>query len=370
MKQKIPDTTAEVEEESAPSEACCKKIPKNMKPIPLMAIPVLPPLPPIPVLKPTKLKSKKLNTKKQNTKPTSPTSTIISTTRKNKLPEIELFKSNYLSCFTINDPIKTRILVDTGAENGNIISLSYFQKLQKLYPDLVLQEDNSIITSFKSKQKNYGNIKLPIKLAYGFHLNESFSKNQFIKFICIDTLENYDIILGLPAIHQLQMRLDFMEGAITILDRKIHLTVNNPYIKTIDVRAIQRTILKPGRETHIPVKIESDEIFKNAPDYYHKIIPSKVVQDTKCLKMPSAVARNQIEFVSIANLSERPIKIKSNALLAYIVAANPTADTHMVDLASIMTQEDTEDDDEMLEKIYLPQRLMSKNGQMMTSRNI
>ena len=58
-----------------------------------------------------------------------------------------IFKSNFLSSITINKPIKMRILIDTGAEEINLLTLKTFKKFKELDKNLKLTKNPLIVRS-------------------------------------------------------------------------------------------------------------------------------------------------------------------------------------------------------------------------------
>ena len=102
-----------------------------------------------------------------------------------------------------------------------------------------------------------------------------------------------------------------------MLKHTLPLNKNKHYRLLIPVRAAKTIILKPGFEYQIPAHPESSECFKNAPDYYHLITPSKVIKNIPALQMPEAVTRNSLKYVQVANRGNKPITIKADALTKY-----------------------------------------------------
>ena len=101
-------------------------------------------------------------------------------------------------------------------------------------------------------------------------------------------------------------------------------------------------------------------IFKNSPENYHLIVPSKALLATKVLKSPAAMAKGSLSYVLISNLSEKPIKIKPNALVAHLIAQNPASNMHFVEMGSKeeinkMEEKDYVDEEELIgDRIYIP----------------
>ena len=56
-----------------------------------------------------------------------------------KRPNV-IFSSNYLSSLTMNLPIRSRVLLDTGAQDINVISRSHLANFLAFYPDLRLDQ--------------------------------------------------------------------------------------------------------------------------------------------------------------------------------------------------------------------------------------
>ena len=121
-------------------------------------------------------------------------------------------KSNYLSAINIKEPVKMRLLIDTGAENINIISLKMFEKLKEVDKQISKQKnDDIIIRPLGSKiMKTCGTTKIKLQLKEGL-------TTELIPFI-IAELHQYNLIFGLPAIEQLKINLDVNNGKVKILN--------------------------------------------------------------------------------------------------------------------------------------------------------
>ena len=59
------------------------------------------------------------------------------------------------------------------------------------------------------------------------------------------------------------------------------------------------------------------------------------MQATKFLKAPAAVAKAKLSYVLVSNLSDRPLKLKQNALVAHLVAQHPKSNLHFVEIELI-----------------------------------
>ena len=150
-------------------------------------------------------------------------------------------KSNYLSAINIKEPVKMRLLIDTGAENINIISLKMFEKLKKVDKQITKQKnDDIIIRPLGSKiMKTCGTTKIKLQLKEGL-------TTELIPFIIAEELHQYDLILGLPAIEQLKINLDVNNGKVKILNEDFKLLTNN-FKKTLEIRTTQKEIIPPGK---------------------------------------------------------------------------------------------------------------------------
>ena len=149
--------------------------------------------------------------------------------------------SNYLSSIIIASPIKIRILIDTGAENINIISKKMFEKFKETNKDIFYEKDEINIKPLGSKlMKTSGTTKLSLDLTEGL-------TTELIPFAITDELSQYDIILGLPAIQQLRINLDINNGIVKILDKNFKLSINN-YIKKSEIRTKKQETISSGKE--------------------------------------------------------------------------------------------------------------------------
>jgi len=115
------------------------------------------------------------------------------------IKEFIIQKSNFLSSIKLERPFKSRILIDTGAEGINIISNNHYLKYFKSGDCTKLQKCNLIVVPMGGQPlKTLGSIDL--KLSFG---NNNITEE--IPLIVVESLSQYDIILGLPAIQQLNI---------------------------------------------------------------------------------------------------------------------------------------------------------------------
>ena len=75
-----------------------------------------------------------------------------------------ILKSNYLSSITIDKPIKMKVLIDTGAENINLLSKKTFRKWQEIDKSLKLLNNTLIIQPLGGEIiSNLGAVQLPLQ---------------------------------------------------------------------------------------------------------------------------------------------------------------------------------------------------------------
>ena len=201
-----------------------------------------------------------------------------------------IFKANYLSSININNPIKMRILIDTGAEEVNLLSNNSFKKWKELDKNLKLSNNTFIIQPIGNNPlSNLGAVQLPLQFK-----NEP---KQLVNFVVVENLNGYDAILGVPAIQQLNIKLDFNLGEAIIADQTLKLNIND-YIKKSEIRIKEDTIISPGTERIIEIEVDKT-IFNNDEESYHTIIPSKALVEAKILKLPSADKDQFILYINI-----------------------------------------------------------------------
>src|SRR5271156_807082 len=143
-----------------------------------------------------------------------------------------IMKSNYLSSITLEKPIKMKVLIDTGAEDVNVMSEKLIQRLGNAKINMPLKNSNLMVKPMGSKaMKTLGSTKLPLEFNNGL-------KTESIPFVVVKEMNQYDLILGLPAIEQLRILLDINKGVANILGQEIKLNVNN-YQKQSEIRTLK-----------------------------------------------------------------------------------------------------------------------------------
>lgn len=223
-----------------------------------------------------------------------------------------ILTSNYLSAIILSSPIKCRALLDSGAEDTNIITKSYYEQLKKVDKDITLCRSYDVITPLGSGSlKTVGSTVIKLTLPDG-------KQTTPIRFTIVeDCGSRYDMILGLPAWQQLSIITKINEGTASIMGSEYEL-IKNYYQKSAEVRLANSVRLRAGYTTKVPVEVDST-IFQNDPDNYHSVIPSSTFNNTKILTSPFAVAKNELKYIQISNLSEAPIDIKKGGLVAHLV---------------------------------------------------
>ncbi len=111
----------------------------------------------------------------------------------------------------MKQPFKMRILIDTGCENINVISKRCFEKFKLFHKDLVLKPSDVKLKPVNSQ---------PFSVLGGTIIPLRFNPNlppSNILVVVVDDLDSYDIILGLPAIEQLNVTLNFNEGQVLVI---------------------------------------------------------------------------------------------------------------------------------------------------------
>ena len=250
-----------------------------------------------------------------------------------------IMKQNYLSSITIDHPKKTQILIDTGAIDINLITKKYFDEITK-DQEKTYQKSSILVKPIGSKPlKNYGLTQLSLELGKGI-------KTEQIPFIIIDQNLQYDVILGIPAISQLNIQLDIQNGIATIDNKQFKLNINQ-FTNRAEIRAKNKQILKPGTEQSIEVEVDQS-ILQNDKDNFHMIVPSKTLKQTKILETPHAVAKNHLSHILIGNKLNREVVVQKGALLGHLIATNPKENLHFII---------EEPEDEIEEKIYIPNNL-------------
>jgi|GEM_PF-2181109 len=240
-----------------------------------------------------------------------------------------------------------KILIDTGAENINLISKTLFNKMLLFKKNLKIDPINIKVTPLNSDPlKTLGTTQLPLQ----FNPN---IPDKLIPCVIVETLAQYDIILGLPAISQLKIQLHLDEGQV-VIDETIHRLLINHYVKSSEIRSMKNQSIPPGKEIQILVKVD-DNIFKNDPNTYHLVIPSQTINDTRFLKLPIGVSKGSLHYLKVSNLSHRKVIIKKDALLAQLIATSPTSKLNFMPLNEDEKTADFVDEEELLgDNIYMP----------------
>ena len=102
--------------------------------------------------------------------------------------------ANYLSSIILSKPSRIKVLIDTGAENINLISKKLFLEYQKRDNEIKLQKTDVIIIPIGNQPlKTEGTVQIPIILS-----DEICT--QKLEFVVVKNLGQYDMLLGLPAI--------------------------------------------------------------------------------------------------------------------------------------------------------------------------
>src|SRR5690606_15130979 len=99
--------------------------------------------------------------------------------------KITIQKSNYLSSIIINDPVKTKILIDTGAEDINLISEECYLQYKNKELTSEVQSTNQLIIPLGNKPLETMGITI-IKIKF----NKEFS----IPFTIVKKIAQYDAI--------------------------------------------------------------------------------------------------------------------------------------------------------------------------------
>jgi hypothetical protein len=253
-----------------------------------------------------------------------------------KTNEVRAMTSNYLSCINVEGPIAGLALIDTGAENANLISKKYLADLDKAGVKIEILPDSTRVFSLNKEMKNHGFVSLSLKIS-GIQYPE-------INFLVVDSLGAYNFILGLPAIEQLKIVPNIAEGSVRIMEHTIPLNKNKQYQRTIPVRTNATIRLKPGYEYVIPVTPDSNECFNNAPDYYHLVIPSQTLLNLQVLKMPYGLSKNGLKYVKIANCGYDAIVLKQGALVARVVTVDQNSIVNAVSVDELLNDEKAMDD--------------------------
>ncbi len=219
-------------------------------------------------------------------------------------------KSNFLSSITLKRPFNTSILIDTGAIDVNVISHPHYLKLLELSLCTEAEESNHLVVPI-------GNQPLSTigSTTVTFILDDNDLVKKEVPCIIVKELDQYDVILGLPAIEQLKIVPKISEGVVEILNVKYQLK-RNTFIKHTEIRTINEIIIPAGKQIQVPVHADSSILKQNMNDYY-EVVPSNTMLATKCLKSPRALTKNSLNYILISNLSDQKVIIKKNALVAY-----------------------------------------------------
>ncbi len=262
--------------------------------------------------------------------------------------EVKTMTSNYLSCLNIHLPAKALVLVDTGAEEANVISKNYYDLLIKSNVKLNLSKDNTRVYAINSKPLvNYG--KISLSLTFGDLILSPTD------FLVVEKLGSYDIILGLPAIQEFKILPNIPEGTIQIMGKNFKLNRNQSYQKLIPVRTTKDVKIPPRKESTLAVSLSSD-CFKEAQDYYHSVIPSQAIRSLPFLTMPEAATKNHLHYVQVTNWSDKPITIKKGALVAYIKTISQDS------VIQAISMDELHHEDVLLgEEMFIPDSVRDKN---------
>src|SRR6185437_11598415 len=138
--------------------------------------------------------------------------------------------SNYLSSIVLSKPSKIKVLIDTGAENINLISKKLYLQYLKQDKEVKIQKTDVIIIPIGNQPlKTEGTVQISIILS-----DEVCTPK--IEFVVVNDLGQYDMLFGLPAIQQLNIIPNIPEGKVKILNQEYSL-LKNEFCKTTEIRS-------------------------------------------------------------------------------------------------------------------------------------
>ena len=163
---------------------------------------------------------------------------------------------------------------------------------------------------------NYGLVSININInQYDIITKKSL---DFI-IIILDSVGQYDIIFGMPALESLDMQVNFKLGIVHAMGQKLKL-IRNAYKECIEVRTEKDEIIPAG--TAKLVKVHPNSNHKLDGNTIYAIYPSNTLNNTKILQLANIGYATNINYLYICNRSPKNIKINKGALVAYMSPKN------------------------------------------------
>ncbi|HRO64990.1 MAG TPA: RNase H-like domain-containing protein [Candidatus Dojkabacteria bacterium] len=221
-------------------------------------------------------------------------------------------QSKFKSIITLNKPFDYKILIDTGAQDINVMKKKLFDEFKLYYKELKLKPTTIEVIPFGSKSvKPLGITTMKLILPNG-------QETAALEFVVVDTDKAHDIVLGTFAIEELQIKIDLTNGIVQILEEEYLLDVTPSYYS--EIRAATNRNIKSGTMQSIDVYCEN--IYAEDNNQYYHVYPSQTLNNCKVLQMPKAVAKADLNQIYLSNFGPEDVHVHAGALLGYLSLIN------------------------------------------------
>lgn len=255
-------------------------------------------------------------------------------------------RSKYLSIIESQLPIFTRILLDSGAIDVNLMSMKYIGRLEA---ENIRLKKLPILVNHVSPLGG-GSIKVEGKVETSIILPDG-TTSPILEFFITDTPMEQDFILGTLAHEMMDIRTKLKSGITKIGDKSFPLIKNNVK-RFIAIRLKENVKLKAGKTIQVAVVVEESNLFEDK-DQYYPVIPSQALLDTKGILMKEGMCREKLEYIQLSNIFTRSINLKKDALVGHIVR-------HTSNVCALAVEEFLDDkwtEDEVLgDNMYYPEK--------------
>ena len=258
--------------------------------------------------------------------------------------------SSAIRCKVNEEREEIKILLDGGAE-VNCISLSF-----AIIMELQTYQWDGKITNASSKAINHhGYTYFKIKVG---------KEEKIMPFVVIDSIGEYELLLGTPGLEQTKMIIDYGRGEARSDERAYLLIADKPESHHEDrFRVIAREdgVVPKRSMKKFSTKIENQKDYeeairrrKNKKESF-QFIPAKVLSQTS-LRLPEAIVEasgEKVQDVVISNVADTEVNIKKGALIGYVKIPRENHATRK--LFSINYEEEDKISEDLEEETYIPE---------------
>jgi hypothetical protein len=244
-----------------------------------------------------------------------------------------------------------KILLDGGAE-VNCISLSF-----AIIMELQTYQWEGKITNASSKVINHhGYTYFKIKVG---------KEEKMMPFIVIDSIGEYELLLGTPGLEQTKMIIDYGRGEARSDERAYLLIADKPESHYEDryfrVIARENGVVPKRSMKKFPTKIENQKEYEEAirrrknKEESFQFIPAKVLSQTT-LRLPEGIVEasgEEVQDVVISNVADTEVNIKKGALIGYVRI--PKENHAIRKIVSINYDEENKISEDLEEETYIPE---------------